>query len=124
MTVRYCLFILVLWGCCLQSKAQEVLDPDKKVPLEELTRILTPLPEVEARATLYPDWQPAVVFLSQGRYTSNVELNYDPMNNHLLVLVDEKEYFLNPIAVDSIQVISRAQVLVNPIVLPEAPDDQ
>ncbi len=125
MTVRYCLFVFVLSIFCLSSKGQQgSLDPNKQVPLEEFSRILTPPLEVEGRASLYPEWQTAVVFLSQGRYTNNVALNYDPMNNHLLVFVDEKEYFLNPIAVDSIQIISRGQVLINPIILPKASFDQ
>jgi hypothetical protein len=76
-----------------------------------------PPKEVEGQASLFENWQLGVVFLSQGRFVSGVTFNYDLLHHRLLVLVDEKEYTLNPIAVDSVLVSNRSQVLINPIII-------
>ena len=123
--IRYCLLLLVFTGFSLEFRAQQAdLDPAKQVDTEEFAGILRTPEDVDGRAYMYPDWQSATVFLSQGRYVSELNLNYDLLNHELLVLLDDKEYSLNPIAIDSIQVTHTQQVLVNTIILPNAEIEQ
>ena len=119
MMIRCWVFLIVMTGMISVTKAQQHpnLDSQKVVPYDEFFRILVPPEEVEGRATLFKDWQQATVFLSQGRFVSSVTINYDVLNHTLLVLVEEKEYSLNPIAVDSIFISNGSQVLINPIIL-------
>ena len=118
MIIRCCLFVLVIATSHVGLAQQHAdLDPSKAVPFDELFRLLVPPAEVEERVFLFQDWQQGAVFLSQGRFTPDVNFKYDVLNHALLVLVDEKELSLNTIAVDSILMNNRPQVLINPIIL-------
>ncbi len=100
-----------------RAQHQPNLDSQNVIAPAEFLRILVPPAEVEGRANLFTDWQQGVVFLSQGRFASGITFNYDVLNHALLVLVDEKEFSLNPVAVDSILITNSSQVLINPIIL-------
>ncbi len=100
-----------------RAQQQPRLDSENVIVPAEFLRILVPLAEVAGRSNLFTDWQQGQVFLSQGRFASGITFNYDVLNHALLVLVDEKEYSLNPIAVDSILIAHRSRVLINPITL-------
>lgn len=119
MMIRCCLVIMAFGGIFPAAMAQEqpTLDPRNVIAPADFMSILVPPEEVEGRANLFGNWQNGVVFLSQGRYASGITFNYDVLNHVLLVLVDEKEYTLNPIAVDSILMANSSQVLINPIIL-------
>ena len=119
MMIRYCLLLIVLTGMFSGVRGQQhpEFDPRKAVPPEEFSRILVPPEEVEGQASLFQGWQRGTVFLSQGRFVSDVAFNYDMLHHRLLVLVEEKEYILNPIAVDSILISNSPQVLINPVIL-------
>ncbi|GJM29668.1 MAG: hypothetical protein DHS20C17_23030 [Cyclobacteriaceae bacterium] len=110
---------MAIAGIFTEARAQQqpLLDPANAIAFNEFFRLLVPPEDVEERANLFTDWQQGAVFLSQGRFASDITFNYDVLNNTLLVQVDEKKYSLNPIAVDSILVANRAQVLINPIIL-------
>jgi hypothetical protein len=110
---------MVIGGILPDASAQQQpdLDSTNVIAPAEFLRILVPPAEVEGRANLFPDWQQGEVFLSQGRFASDITFNYDVLNHVILVLVDEKELSLNPIAVDSIFVANSTQVLINPIIL-------
>ena len=117
--IRCCLFLMAIAGIFPDARAQQQpnLDSQNVIAPAEFLRLLVPPAEVEARANLFTDWQQGEVFLSQGRFASGITFNYDVLNHALLVLVDEKEYSLNPIAVDSILMANSSQVLINPIIL-------
>jgi hypothetical protein len=100
-----------------RAQQQPNLDSQNVIAPADFLRILVPPAEVEGRANLFTDWQQGEVFLSQGRFASGITFNYDVLNHVLLVLVDEKEFSLNPIAVDSILMANSSQVLINPIIL-------
>ena len=100
-----------------RAQQQPNLDSQNVVAPAEFFRILVPPSEVEGRVNLFKDWQTGEVFLSQGRFASGITFNYDVLNNTLLVLMDEKKFSLNPIAVDSILMTNSSQVLINPIIL-------
>ncbi len=110
---------MAIAGISLGALAQQqpVLDSENVIAPADFMRILVPPDEVEGRAYLFDDWQQGEVFLSQGKYASGITFNYDVLNHALLVLVDKKEFSLNPIAVDSILMANRSQVLINPIIL-------
>lgn len=117
--IRCCLFLMAIAGIFPDARAQQQpnLDSQNVIALADFLRILVPPAEVEGRANLFTDWQQGEVFLSQGRFASGITFNYDVLNHVLLVLVDEKEFSLNPIAVDSILMANSSQVLINPIIL-------
>jgi len=119
MIIRCCLFLTTIAGIFADAGAQQQgnLDSQKVIAPAEFFSILLPTEEVEGRANLFRDWQQGEVFLSQGRFASGITFNYDVLNHALLVLVDEKEFSLNPIAVDSILLAHSSQVLINPIIL-------
>jgi len=100
-----------------RAQQQPNLDSQNVIAPADFLSILVPPAEVEGRANLFTDWQQGEVFLSQGRFASGITFNYDVLNHVLLVLVDEKEFSLNPIAVDSILMANSSQVLINPIIL-------
>jgi hypothetical protein len=100
-----------------RAQQQPNLDSQNVIAPADFLRILVRPAEVEGRANLFTDWQQGEVFLSQGRFASGITFNYDVLNHVLLVLVDEKEFSLNPIAVDSILMANSSQVLINPIIL-------
>jgi hypothetical protein len=100
-----------------RAQQQPNLDSQNVIAPADFLRLLVPPAEVEGRANLFTDWQQGEVFLSQGRFASGITFNYDVLNHVLLVLVDEKEFSLNPIAVDSILMANSSQVLINPIIL-------
>lgn len=100
-----------------RAQQQPNLDSQNIIAPADFLRLLVPPAEVEGRANLFTDWQQGEVFLSQGRFASGITFNYDVLNHVLLVLVDEKEFSLNPIAVDSILMANSSQVLINPIIL-------
>ena len=116
--IRCCILLMVLTGIFQNAIAQQRpnLDSQKAIPRGEFLRLLVLPTEVEARSNLFKDWQQGTVFLSQGRFASGITFNYDVLNNSLVVLVDEKEFTLNPIAVDSILLANDPEVLVNPII--------
>lgn len=116
---RCCLFLIAIAGISLNAKAQQQPNLDSKnvIPPAEFLRLLVEPEEVEGRVNLFTDWQHGEVFLSQGRFVSGIAFNYDVLNHQLLVLEDEKEFTLNPIAVDSILIGNSGQVLVNTIIL-------
>ena len=116
---RYWFIIIALTGCFINAFAQQPsgIDAEKVIAPADFLSILVPPQEVEGRTVLFSDWQQGEVFLSQGRYASGITFNYDVLNDVLLVLVEEKEFSLNPIAVDSILIANSTQVLVNPIIL-------
>ena len=117
--IRCCLFLMAIAGIFPDARAQQQpnLDSQNVIAPADFLRILVPPAEVEGRANLFTDWQQGEVFLSQGRFASGITFNYDVLNHALLVLVDEKEFSLNPIAVDSILMANSSQVLINPIIL-------
>ncbi len=117
--IRCCLFLMAIAGIFPDARAQQQpnLDSQNVIAPADFLRILVPPAEVEGRANLFTDWQQGEVFLSQGRFASGITFNYDVLNHVLLVLVDEKEFSLNPIAVDSILMANSSQVLINPIIL-------
>ena len=119
MMIRCCLFLMAIAGIFPDARAQQQpnLDSQNVIASADFFRILVPPAEVEGRANLFTDWQQGEVFLSQGRFASGITFNYDVLNHVLLVLVDEKEFSLNPIAVDSILMANSSQVLINPIIL-------
>ena len=100
-----------------RAQQQPNLDSQNVIAPADFLKILVPPAEVEGRANLFTDWQQGEVFLSQGRFASGITFNYDVLNHALLVLIDEEEFSLNPIAVDSILMANRSQVLINPIIL-------
>jgi hypothetical protein len=83
----------------------------------EFIRLLVLPAEVEGNVNLFSEWQQGKVFLSQGRYASDITFNYDLLNHMIWVMIEGKEYSLNPVAVDSIFIANSSQVLVNPIIL-------
>ncbi len=117
--IRCCLFLMAIAGIFPDARAQQQpnLDSQNVIAPADFLRILVRPAEVEGRANLFTDWQQGEVFLSQGRFASGITFNYDVLNHVLLVLVDEKEFSLNPIAVDSILMANSSQVLINPIIL-------
>ena len=117
--MRCCLFLMAIAGIFPDARAQQQpnLDSQNVIAPADFLRILVRPAEVEGRANLFTDWQQGEVFLSQGRFASGITFNYDVLNHALLVLVDEKEFSLNPIAVDSILMANSSQVLINPIIL-------
>ncbi len=117
-TKKFCLLFTVCTGLIFNIYAQQLpdLDAEKIIPLENFTSILVPPEQVNGRTLLFPNWQIGHVFLSQGRFASGITFNYDVLNNVLLILVELNEYSLDPIAVDSILIFNRSEVLVNPIV--------
>ncbi len=119
MMIRCCLFLMAIAGIFPDARAQQQpnLDSQNVIAPADFLRLLVPPAEVEGRANLFTDWQQGEVFLSQGRFASGITFNYDVLNHVLLVLVDEKEFSLNPIAVDSILMANSSQVLINPIIL-------
>ncbi len=119
MMIRCCLFLMAIAGIFPDARAQQQpnLDSQNVIAPADFLRILVRPAEVEGRANLFTDWQQGEVFLSQGRFASGITFNYDVLNHVLLVLVDEKEFSLNPIAVDSILMANSSQVLINPIIL-------
>jgi len=119
MMIRRCLFLMAIAGIFTGVRAQPQLnlDPNKVIAHDEFLRLLVIPAEVEGRANLFTDWRQGEVFLSQGRFASGITFNYDVLNHTLLVLVDGKEFSLNPIAVDSILMANSSQVLINPIIL-------
>jgi len=121
MMVRCCFVLMVFAGLVTEIKAQQAqqtkLNPEKIIATEEFSRILVPSVPVDDRALVYSNWQQGAVFLSQGRYASGITFNYDVLNHDLLVQVDDKQYSLNPIAIDSILVANSKDVLINPILL-------
>lgn len=119
MMIRCCLFLMAIAGIFPNARAQQQrnLDSLKAIAPAEFMSILVPPEEVKERANLFRDWQYGEVFLSQGRFASGITFNYDVLNHTLLVQVDEKEFSLNPIAVDSILIANSSQVLINPVIL-------
>lgn len=117
--IRCCLFLLAIAGIFPDAMAQQQPDTDSSnvIAQDEFLRILRIPAEVKGRANLFTDWQQGEVFLSQGRFASGIMFNYDVLNNVLLVLIDEEEFSLNPIAVDSILIANNTQDLINPIIL-------
>jgi hypothetical protein len=104
-------------GSTLFAQQPSGIDAQKVIAPADFLSILVPPEQVEGRTILFSDWQQGEVFLSQGRFASGITFNYDVLNDVLLVLVEEKEYSLNPIAVDSILIANSSQVLINPIIL-------
>ncbi len=119
MMIRCCLFLMVIAGIFPDTIAQQQPNLDSKnvIAPTEFLRLLVPPAEVEGRSKLFSDWKQGEVFLSKGRFASGITFNYDVLNNTLLVLVEGKEFSLNPIAVDSILIANSSQVLINPIIL-------
>ena len=118
MITRYSLLMTAFIGCStLFAQQPSGIDAQKVIAPADFLSILVPPQEVEGRTILFSDWQQGEVFLSQGRFASGITFNYDVLNDVLLVLVEEKEYSLNPIAVDSILIANSTQVLINPIIL-------
>jgi len=119
MMIRCCLFLMVIAGIFPDTMAQQQpnLNSQNVIAPTEFLRLLVPPAEVEGRSKLFTDWKQGEVFLSKGRFASGITFNYDILNHTLLVLVDGKEYSLNPIAVDSILIANISQVLINPIIL-------
>ena len=110
--------VILIAGAFLDMKAQQPnRDSTKVIGRSGFLSLLVTPDEVEGRLNLYSNWQEAEVFLSNGRFASDIIFNYDLMNNTILILVDQEEYALNPIAVDSILMEGRSEVLVNPIIL-------
>ena len=99
------------------AQQQPGIDSLNVIPFDEFFRLLVPPEEVEGRVNLFADWQKGAVFLTQGKFASGIAYNYDVLNNVLLVLVEDKEFSLNPIAVDSILMANSAKVLINPIII-------
>ncbi len=119
MMIRSCFLLVAATGIftCAIAQQQPDTDATKVIAQEEFLRLLVPPGEVEGRANLFSNWQQGEVFLTHGRFVSGIMFNYDVLNNTLLVLTEEKEFSLNPIAVDSIQLDNTSLVLINPIVL-------
>ena len=117
--IRYCLLLVTLAGVFLDTNAQEQFKVDSGMVIapDDFFGLLVPPEEVEGRTKLFTDWQQGEVFLSQGKFVSDITFNYDVLNHILLVLVDEKEFSLNPIAVDSILIANSSKDLINPIIL-------
>ena len=125
MMIRCCIFILIFAGIftCTNAQQQPDLNPNNAIAPEEFLRFLTPPKKVEAEVNLFTRWQNGAVFLTQGRFASGVNFNYDVLNNTLMVLFDGEEFSLNPIAVDSILITNSSYVLVNPIVINNTDSD-
>ena len=117
--IRCCIILFSIAGIFPNAIAQQQpnLNSQKVIAPTEFLRLLVDPAEVESRVNLFRDWQLGEVFLSQGRFASGITFNYDVLNNALLVLVEEKEFSLNPIAVDSIFIANNSQVLINPIIV-------
>ena len=113
-------FTLLLIMSVTQIQAQNVKlnrDPQYIVDPTGIMRVLAPPTEVEGSADMFEDWQEADVYLDQGESKAKLEINYDILNNVVAVKFQEKEYSLNPLAVDSMRLINRNQTLVNTRVL-------
>ncbi len=119
------LLITLLLFVVYNVHGQQILnhDPQKIIDPAGLLKILTPPTEVEGSADMFDTWQHGDLYLSNSKVASGVIFNYDILNHMLSVLVEGKEYSLNPVAVDSIQLKSSAQTLVNSTVLKELTSD-
>lgn len=111
----FTLFCFLVFGVHGQQKINR--DPQNIVDPTGFMRILTLPVKVEGTANMFEDWQQGDVYLSESKIASEAIFNYDIMNHMISVLVEGKEYSLNPVAVDSIKIKNSSQTLINSIVL-------
>ncbi len=98
-------------------------DPQNIVDPTGFMRILTPPVKVEGSSMMFENWQSADVYLTNGKYGRTVGINYDIQNHLLPVMLNNKEYSLNPLSVDSLVLIDKGQTLVNTMLLKQLPGD-
>jgi hypothetical protein len=99
----------------IQAQQQLNRDPQNIVDPTGFMRVLVPPIEVEGSALMFESWKTGDIYLTQGKYASEVIFNYDVMNHTLAVQMEGREYSLDPVAVDSIHVHESGNTLVNPI---------
>ena len=92
-------------------------DPQNIVDPTGIMKVLTPPIEVEGTTLMFDDWQLGTMYLAEGKIIPQMSFNYDILNHMFSVRIEKKEYSLNPLSVDSVQIPSTKQTLVNPLVL-------
>jgi|GEM_PF-6162674 len=119
------LFLVLVSAGTLWAQQQKLnRDPQYIVDPTAIMRILTPPPDVEGTALMYDDWQQAAVFLSNGKQGTVLDVNYDLLNNFVPVFYDQEEYSINGIAIDSLVIKQKNEVLVSGKVLKGFAGDQ